>query len=490
MRTAASLLFAVVVASASPALAQGTYDLTLREVETDVFATLRAKDARIEEILADVAARTRKKLIGLERLERTDPITAELVERPLNQMLYTIAGCAGARVRVNPNTIEISPDLGGRATVEELEEQATIAFLRALQAAPDHPDGARAEFALGELHEKRGQLRAAVGHFDLLARNYSQSDLVPEALWRSGLVLVRLEDWKAGVAAFTRLANIEVSHAYSASARLQLARCLVHSGDARQSLLLLDALDTLYPTQDEHEEQQRLFVRSLALRDLGRHGDALRALARADQMGTAPEFEVHATELRARAFEHFDRPAEAARSWLRHAQLVEGLRREDALVNAARLSQAAGDPIAVLMIERTASAEGPGVEHRVAPFADAARAELGLAVPTSESRLDSAIERARTWLSAHLARQAVQTLEPLWHERLKFEEGARARLARHYAQALEADLGLERGLELLRLAAKDVHGAEARKLLTLTAGELYERNDRYEDAARAYGGDL
>ena len=31
---------------------------------------------------------------------------------------------------------------------------------------------------------------------------------------------------------------------------------------------------------------------------------------------------------------------------------------------------------------------------------------------------------------------------------------------------------------------------EADKLLLVTAGELYEKHDRYEDAARVYGGDL
>ncbi|MBI5362989.1 MAG: hypothetical protein HZA53_07400 [Planctomycetes bacterium] len=491
MRAVMPFLFAAaLVASASPVLAQGTYDLTLHEVETDLFASLRAKNARIEEILSDVAARTNKKLVGLERIGRTEPLTAELADRPLGQLLFTIAGCAGARLRMNPTSIEVFADLGGGASVEELEEQATIAYLRALQFAPTHPEGARAELVLGEIQEKHGNLRAAIGHYDLIARNYVESDLLPEALWRSGTLLERLEDWTGGAVAFTRLANLDFAHAYPSRARLQLARCLVQAGDARQSMLLLDALDSLFPTNDPSELQGRLFVRSLTLLGLGRHGEALRMLTRADEMGSEPEFEAPSMELRAQAFEHFDRPAEAARAWLRFAQHVPGPRRDEALVNAARLAQAAGDPIAVLMIERTAASDGSRASGRIEPFAAAARAELGLTAPTAESRLEAALDRARAWLTAHLARQAVQALEPLWIEREKLDEPALARLARLYAQAIEADTGLDPALAALRKAAGHVRTDEARRLVLLTAGELLERHERFDDAARAYGGDL
>ncbi|MBK7878559.1 MAG: hypothetical protein IPJ77_23120 [Planctomycetes bacterium] len=479
----------LVLATAASA-AQGAYDLTVKEVEGDVFATLRAKNARVEEILADVAARTHKKLVGLERMGKSEPLSAELSERPLNQLLYTVAGCAGARLRVNPTTIEVLSDLGGGASIEELEEQATIAYLRALQANPTHPQGARAELVLGDIQEKHGNLRAAVGHFELVSRNYPESDLVPESLWRAGSILVRLADWTSGTTLFTRLANLEQDHAYSSRARLQLARCLVHSGDARQSLLLLDALDNLFPTEDRNELQSRLFVRALALRGMGRHGDALRTLTRADEMGTDPAWEAPAMELRAQAFEHFDRPAEAARAWLRLSQLTDGARRDEALVNAARLAQAAGDPLSVLMIERTAVAAGSHAGSRLEAYVLAARRELGLAAPTAETRLETALERARGYLSAHLARQAVLALQPVWNERDALDETSIARLARLYATAVEEDNGVDAAIDILRRAAREVRMDEPRKLLLVTAGELYEKHDRYEDAARVYGGDL
>lgn len=480
----------VLALSTAHAAAQGTYDLVVKEIEGDVFASLRAKNARIEEILTDVAGRTHKKLVGLERMGKSEPLTAELSDRPLNQLLYTVAGCAGARLRVNPTSIEVFSDLGGGASVEELEEQATIAYLRALQANPTHPQGARAELVLGGIQEKHGNLRAAVGHYELVSRNYPESDLVPESLWRAGSLLVRLSDWTGGATVFTRLANLEQDHVYPARARQELARCLAESGDARQALLLLDALDNLFPTTDSNELQARLFVRALALHGMGRHGDALRTLTRADEMGTAPEWEASAMELRATAFEHFDRPGDSARAWLRLTQLLDGAHRDEAFVNAARLAQAAGDPISVLMIERTARDAGSRAIDRIAPVALAAKQELGLAAPTPESRLEAALERARGYLSAHLAHQAVLALQSYWMEREKLDEPDVARLARLYAQATEEDTGLDDAIAILARAARELRMQEPRNLLLVTAGELFEKHERFDDAARAYGGDL
>jgi tetratricopeptide (TPR) repeat protein len=482
-----SALLAVALA-AGLARAQGTYDLVLKEVEGDPFVTLRARDARIEEVLADLAQRAHKKLVGMEHTSASTPFSAELDERPLSQVLFTLAGCAGARARVDPTTIELLPDLGGGAGVEELEEQATVAWLRALQAHPTHALAARAELQLGAVQERHGHVRAAIGHYDLVPRNHPDSDLVPEALWRAGTLLARLDDHAGAAARFTALANAPMEHVHAASARRELARNLALSGDARQALLLLDALDNLYPTTERADRQARLFVRAIALRGLGQHGDALRALAQADSLGIDAEWELPATELRAQAFEHFERPADASRAWLRVAQLAGGQRRDRALIDAARLALAAGDPIAVLMIERQAA--GTPAAAGIDAFAIEARGELGLATPAPASRLAVALERARGWLAAHLARQAVSTLEPAWIEREKLDDAELATLARLYAQALDEDGRLDAALDALRAAAREIRGETELGVLHATAGELYERHERFDEAARAYGGEL
>jgi tetratricopeptide (TPR) repeat protein len=477
-----------VLACAAPLCAQGTYTLAIREVQGDLIATLHARGARIEELLADVAERTHRKLVGLERLDRSEPLSAELADRPLNQVLFTVAGCAGARLRLNPTSIEVFPDLGGGASEDELEEQESIAYLRALQAHPQHALGAHAELVLGGIQEQHGNLRAAIGHYELVARNHPDADELPESLWRAGTLLERLADWTAAAGSFTALANLPVQHVWASRARLELARCLALSGDARQSLLLLDALENLFPTTQYAEVQSRLFVRALALHGAGRRGEALAALAEADRMGIEPGWETQATELRADALEHFDRPAEAARAWLKLAQLVEGSERERALVHAARLARVAGDPLAVLMIER--SAEGTGARASIEPWALEARAALGLDVPTAAARLATAIETAQSWLSTHLPHQAALVLEPEWSARAALTESELVQLGTVYARALDEDKGIDLALNAVRLALRDVHGDVGRRALFVVAGELFERHERWDEAARAYGGEL
>jgi len=477
--------------------AQGPYDLELRDIEGDVLLSLRAREADLGEILRDVAARTQKQLVGLERLGRSEPIHAELVDRPLGQALHALVGVAGARVRVHPGAIEVYADLAGGASVEELEEQAAVAYLRALQAHPEHHQGAHAELVLGELQTRRGNLRAAVGHYELLVRDHDQSELVPEALWRAGGLLVKLAEWPSAAAKFTALANHPVDHIYAARARMELARCLVQAGDARQALLLLDALANLFPTTDLHETRTRAFLSALALHGVGRRGEALEALTRAEGLGGDTSWDAEATELRAETFEYFGRHAEAARAWLKCAELAGlperaafggALDRERALVHAARLSELASDPIAVLMIERLV-ARTPAAP-RVEAYAARAREELGLVATTAAARLDGAITRALGHLGAHLPQLAAQELERQWLERERLDEGERARLASVYARALDEHQGLEPALRLLRSALAELFTEAARKEVLIAAGELFERHERFDDAAAAYGGRL
>lgn len=491
MRALFVLLPLVATELATPALAQGAYDLSIREVEGDLIGSLNAKDADLGEILRDVATRTHKKLVGLERLGKLERVAVFLQDRPLTQLVFTLAGCAGARARVDATSIELMNDLSGGASVEELHEQATISYLRALRAHPEHPLGAEAELTLGSIQQEHGAVRAAVGHFELLVRNHPTSAHVPEALWRAGKLLEQLDDWNGASQKFTALANSPIEHSYASRARLELAHGFVRTGDPRQAVLLLDALDNLYPDVDASEHQSRAFVRSLALLGVGRHGEALRMLQRAEEHGSDPAWEAEATELRAEAFEHFERPAEAARAWLHLAQLPDdsgGKRRERALVNAARLSDACGDAIAVLMIEQAAA--GTGASNAIAPLADQARRALGLVTSSGSAALRSAIEQAESLLTAHLPRQAVQTLQRAWANRKGLTQEEIAELASLYVRALDADGGLEPALDLVQRASRELHLAAARAQLCRAAGELYQRHERFEDAARAFAGEL
>lgn len=469
------------------------HDLVIQEIEGDLVCSIHARRASLSTLLSEIAERTGRKIEGLDACGALEPITVELDGRPLNQVVHTLLGCAGLRARIHPTAIEVLPDLGPRASAEDLDEQAGVAWLRALQNHPEHPLGAQAEIRLGEIQERRGHARTAAGHYDLVVRNWPESALAPEALVRCGAILEKNGQWSEAAVRFTTLANLVQPHTYATKARLELARCLAGSNDARQALFVLDALDNLFPDPPLRERQARLFVRALALGGLGRHGEALHTLQDADAIGVESEWQEEALELRAEALEHFDRPAEAARMWLKLSQSSQGKEKERALVNAARLAHEAGDAIGVLMIQR--SAAGTAAAASIEAFAREARQELELdEAGTNSIDVQAALDRAQELATSHSWIQAREVLEPLYARRDQLDAPTLVLVAVAHARAMDGDgdgvRGLEAAIEVLRECALSLVDVENRKPLYVCAGELYEKHERYDEAIAAYGGSL
>ncbi len=480
----ASLLLALLTAAAP-----GGYELRLRDADGEVLCSLQAKSASVEAILNDIAERTSRSVTGLEGHGVLESVSVLLEERPLNQAITTVLGCAGLRARITSDSIEVLSDLGQRATADELDDQTEVSYLRALKSYPDDAGRARAEFTLAEIQERRGNDAAALAHYESVARDSADDALAPDALLAAGTILERMGDWHEATRPFSALANMPDFHPHQPKARLEIARCMTYTGDARQALFMLEALEQAFPAKSSKERQARLYVRARALNGTDQHGAALRALESAEAMGADPQENAPALELRAEALEHFGRPAEAARAWLSFSEHARSSDRDRALVNAARLSLDAHDWIAVLMIEKLARCSG--AEGDIAASARAARQSLGLeASDAGGSSPETDLLRAEELFNERLFRQATQACEALYRTRELFDESLFTRLVLLYARALDADRGVDSAIGVLRAAVRSLNEVESRKAVYVLAGELYESHELFDEAIAAYGGTL
>ncbi len=476
---------AIVLAAAS----FGGYELRLRELDGEILCSLNAKSASVDSILKDIAERTSRTVTGLEGHGALDTVTVLLEERPLNHAITTVLGCAGLRAHVTSDSIDVVADLGQRAGADELDVQTEVAYLRALKNFPEDAGAARAEFTLAEIQERRGNDAAALSHYENVARSSVDSELAPDAMLAAGTILQRMGEWHEAMRPLSSLANLQEFHPHQPKARLEIARCLTYTGDARQALFMLEALEQVFPSRSPKEHQARLYVRARALNGTDQHAAALRALDAAEALGGDPHENTQALELRAEALEHFDRPAEAARAWLSFSEHARPADRRRALVNAARLALAAHDWIAVLMIEKLA--RGSGAEGDIAAHARSARQSLGLETENASAFApETELLRAEELFDGRLYRQAVQACEALYRTRELFDEPLFTRLVLVYARALDADRGVDAAIGVLRAAVRSMTDVENRKSVYVLAGELYESHELFDEAIAAYGGTL
>lgn len=479
---------ALVLASLAPAAPSG-YDLRLRDVEGEILCSVQAKNASVEAIVLDIAQRTSRTVTGFEGQGVLESVSILLEERPLNQVVTILLGSVGLRARMTSAAIDVSPDLGRRTSADELDDQTEVAYLRALKAFPEDPGAARAEFALAQIQERRGNDAAALTHYESVARQSGDDVLAPDALLAAGTILERMGDWREAVRPFTALANRIDPHPHQSTARLEIARCMTYTGDARQALFMLDALEQVFPALTPKDRQARLYVRARALNGTDQHAAALRALDSAESLGADATQSVQALELRAEALEYFQRPAEAARAWLAFAEHARAPDRRRALASAARLALDAHDWIAVLMIEKHAI--GSGAENDIAASARTARQSLGLEGSGDlRSSPETDLLEAEELLNGRLFRQAVQACEALYRTRELFDEALFTRLVVVYARALDAERGVDAAIGVLRAAVRSMKDVASRTVVYLLAGELYESHELFDEAIAAYGGIL
>jgi tetratricopeptide (TPR) repeat protein len=270
-------------------------------------------------------------------------------------------------------------------------------------------------------------------------------------------------------------------------ARVELARSLAMSGDGRQALTMIDALDQAAPPENLDERAERLYVRAAAQVAAGKGKEGLETLEEAMKAGLDQAATVDAARLRADALDHADRPTEASRAWLAFARTCEDDRKRDAYVRAAQSADRAGDLLGVLFIERTAV--GSGAESRIRPIADAARTALGLEEHEEESLIER-LSRAETQCEESAFTQASATIESVWRDRARLGEPDVVRAVLVRARCVDATDGVAPAIEVLKSALQEIKRPDGRRRFYLLAGELYERRSEWELAAQAYGGRL
>jgi tetratricopeptide (TPR) repeat protein len=463
-------------------------DVQLKSVDGEVVCSVHTRGANPADVLAEIARKSGRELRGLDSTAPAEAIPVWLDERPLAYVVQTVAACAGWHAAVNISRIELEPDVGRGDPPESFEKQCFLAYLRATRAHPDHPLAAEGEQALGEMREKSGDLRAAKSHYQLVATKFPQSKEAPDALLRSGLIEQRLGDWNAAAAQFSALANLPQAHPYQARARLEIAHCMSQNGDGRQALFVLQALDRLFPTTLTSERQSRLYVRARALLSSKQETDAVQALSAADELGRNEEWDADAMELRAETLGRFGRHAEASRGWLAFAQKSEGPERLRAWVQAAQESREAGDALGVLCVLHLS--RGTRAESTIEAIAEEARKEIGLSAGSDPALGGDLLAQARALVDQQKTAKALALLEPLYQRREERPADARLELVVLYAQALAGEKGIDAGVAELRRNLDAFAGPAERKRLCSAAGELYETAERFDEAIRAYGGQL
>lgn len=462
-------------------------DVSVHEKDGEVLCTVRARRVRVDDLLRDIASQSSREIEGLERIREFAAVDVDLVDRPLEMVVDWVAGAAGLRAQAKAKTITVKPDLDGSATISELEDLADVMFVRALRRFPEAQMAAEAEMRLGDLQAARMNDGAARAHYEALVRAHPDSNLVGEALMRSASILSRQGSWKEAATRWSQLANRPAPNPFAVKARVELARSLAFSGDGRQALAMIGALDNAAPPESAAESAERLYVRAAALVALGNGNEALAMLDTAMKAGLDQASSIDVMALRADALDHADRPTDAARAWLAFAQACQDERRKDAFIRAATSANKSSDLLGVLFIERLAV--GSGAEARIRPLADAARATLGLLEHTEESMVER-LARAEIQAEDGAFPQAAKTIESVWRDRARLTEADVVRAVIVRARCADAADGVQAAIEQLKTALGEVRRPEGRKRIYLLAGELYENHSQWELAAQAYGGRL
>lgn len=462
-------------------------DVTVREKDGELLCTVHAHQVRIDDLLRDIALKSSREVEGLEGLQDFAAVDADLVDRPLDMVVDWLAGAAGLRAQAKARTITVKPDLDGTASISELEDLADVMYVRALRRFPEAEMAAEAELRLGDIQAARMNDGAAQAHYEALVRIHPDSNLVGEALMRSATILSRLGSWKEATSRWSMLANRPAPNPYAVKARVELARSLAFSGDGRQALAMLGALETAAPAASPTERAERMYIRAAGLVAAGNGAEGLEMLDAAMKAGLDQASSLDAVALRADALDHANRPTEAALAWLSFARACTDVRRKDAFVRAATSASEAGDRLGVLFVERIAV--GSGAEARIRPLAEAARAALGLTEQSDESIADR-LERAELQCENASFAQAASTIVSVWRDRARLSEPDVVRAVLVRARCTDATDGIQPAIAQLAAALEEVKQAENRRRIYLLAGELYENRSQWELAAQAYGGRL
>ena len=496
MRTLALLLAPMAATPVQELPSAGRVEIAIeRGIDGDLLCTTVAENVPVDRFVGELAARlseesgSRRYVVeGFSSDLRAALVTIELRKRPVPQVLEYVLGSVGLEFVLRPGVISVLPASSDALAADALYDEAMLAYVRATRQFPDDPLAATARLSQGRLEEERGNLSAALGHYEAIRDSYRSSPLVPEAYWRTGLVLERMGNWAEANLAFRTLANSPTEHAYMAGSRREMARCANALGDPIRAMHILGALEETFPAQTREERIDRLLVNAGAQIDSGRAMDALRSMDGILQGKLTKDQRARVFALQARAFEGIGMLQEAAWAWQVHSGEVVGLERSAAMENAARLSLEAGEELNVLFLGELAAKDGE--PERLAPYVAEAKARLGLPTgqaPPVDSPLDT-LRRASQLLESDDAISASRLVEPLFASRAELAPEEAVLLYTTWARCLERRRGLDAAIRMLRGARENLTELDHRRRLDLCAAGLFEEYELFEQAVQAYEG--
>jgi len=331
------------------------------EVEDDegeLLCTLHADQDSLLDVLREIARQANLSLDGVEASWRKTLVSADLERRPLRQALTFLLGSVGLYGELRQGAIYLREGVEDSVNADELYESALAGYLRTLRDFPEHSLADDALRSQARIEERRGRVSAARAYYESLIERQPDSELVPEAMFKSGVLSMREGAWQDAAQRLSDLLRLEVEHDYESPARLELAYCVAELGEYERALYMIDALEGIAPPQTQEEERRRAYVRIRAMAGLGQGKQALALLDDVDRRLGFATTKRESLSLRAAASEAAGQLEEAARSWLAYGRMSEGAERNRALTRAARLAIDGGDELTAMFILQLAKREG------------------------------------------------------------------------------------------------------------------------------------
>lgn len=484
-------LLAALVPLAAP---QDRITIEVRQENGDVYCDVRADDAQVHHVVRSLCTKLELELRGFEDVEESPRVTVLLRDRPLNVALDYMLGAANLTGRLSADRLEVAQAKPAFPTRDELLQLAEVSLLEALQHAPKGARAVDSRKELARIAVLRGELAKAARHYELLITSAPEEPQHLETRMKAGRTLVELREWSRAMPHLRFVAESKAESttttAAGAEARRELARCVLMRGESARALHMLRALELLAPPLDDRDAAERLLLTARAEVGMQKPLEALRSLDKARSLGRQYVDELEVMDLRAQALELEGKPVEAALAWLHFSRDQDPETKREALVHAAQIALAdEGEELALIFLHKHAQNEGLG--DALLPYVNEARARLGLEEESySEASLSTRLHRAVHLVDAGMDDSALQAFEAIESMHYRLPASERITFAVTYAPLLERELGVTEAIDLLREVVRTLESVDNRSRLYLLAGEIYERDGRFDDAAAAYGGRL
>ena len=433
-------------------------------------------------------------VVGADSIPTTPLLNLTIIDRPFNEALGILLGCAGLRLEQRAETLTLMPEYEEASSRRELLERSRRNLVSTFAAFPSADVSPFILQAMARVEEKLGLNDAAEAHLRQLAQDFPTSEAVPSALAHAGQLLQQAGQWGEAKQVLSQLCNLPYAHDFYPNGLLELARCHAQLSEGRQGLRVLDALDAIWPlgetTGSPSEQAERLFVRAACLLEAGDAGKTLVLLDKCNELGHRGDLDPQVFPLRARALEAVGRPADASVAWLARSRTITNKELQgNALVEASRLALLAGDQLALDLIY--ARGVELGVEESLEGLRFEARASLGLNTngmkPNGPAGL---LLLGKVHLDAGRNEQALSSLLAAKTRREELNESDNLQLNILLGSASHRVSGVDSAVAEMREGLSLLSRRGDRTQVYLYAAELYEGAGRYEDAIAAYEGQL